>query len=127
MSTSHHGNNRLKVAIVTAFPNDPTAPQGGVEGVSVNLVKALSRLNNLDIHVVMIDPECSGASITVLEGVNIHRLPQLQSRSLFNAIGAGRRQISAYLASLNPDLIHSHDNYGLMVKELRIPRVFTVH
>jgi len=32
-----------------------------------------------------------------------------------------------YLADLGPDLVHSHDVYGLMVKGLPIPRVFTVH
>jgi glycosyltransferase involved in cell wall biosynthesis len=29
--------------------------------------------------------------------------------------------------ALRPDLVHAHDTYGLMVKRLPIPRVFTIH
>jgi glycosyltransferase involved in cell wall biosynthesis len=127
LSALHDSQGRLKVAIVTAFPEDPAAPQGGVEGVSVNLVRALSRFEDLDIHVVTIDPGRTRPSSSTWEGVGVHRLPQMQRHTLLNTIGAGRRQMRDYLASLAPDLVHSHDNYGLMVKHLTIPRVFTVH
>jgi len=32
-----------------------------------------------------------------------------------------------YLHRLQPDVIHAHDTYGLMVKGMRLPRVFTIH
>ena len=43
------------------------------------------------------------------------------------ATGAGRRLVSSYVSDLQPDLVHSHDTYGLMVQGLNLPRVFTVH
>jgi glycosyltransferase involved in cell wall biosynthesis len=46
---------------------------------------------------------------------------------LLYAIGEGRRQMQAYLRKLDPDVVHAHDTYGLMVKGLEIPRVFTIH
>jgi hypothetical protein len=35
--------------------------------------------------------------------------------------------VQAYLETLRPDVIHAHDVYGLMVKGLATPRVFTIH
>jgi glycosyltransferase involved in cell wall biosynthesis len=32
-----------------------------------------------------------------------------------------------YLRALEPDVVHAHDVYGLMVQGLRVPRVFTIH
>ena len=59
--------------------------------------------------------------------VTIHRLPLLHHRTLPNAVGPGRQQVSACLTALAPDAVHAHDSYGVMVKGLPIPRVFTVH
>lgn len=41
----------MKVAIVTAFPCGAGKPRGGVEAVSVSLVRALGALADLDMHV----------------------------------------------------------------------------
>lgn len=119
--------NRLKIAIVTAFPREVGAPRGGVEAVSVNLVKALGECDDNEVHVVTIDPECTSPVTAMWGPVRIHRLPMLQRRSLLNAISVGRQQISSYLTTLTVDVVHSHDNYGLMVKPIPIPRVFTIH
>src|SRR5581483_2505140 len=118
---------RTRVAIVTQFPDDPSLPRGGVEAVSVNLVGGLATFSDLDVHVVTIDPRCSRETRSAWTGATIHRLPYLGRSTLTNAIGVGRRQIHRYLLSLNPDIVHAHDTYGLMVKGLRIPRVFTIH
>jgi glycosyltransferase involved in cell wall biosynthesis len=32
-----------------------------------------------------------------------------------------------YLGKIEPDIIHAHDTYGLMVKGIVVPRVFTIH
>jgi glycosyltransferase involved in cell wall biosynthesis len=32
-----------------------------------------------------------------------------------------------FLKRLQPDVVHAHDTYGLMVKGLALPRVFTIH
>ena len=117
----------MKVAIVTSFPQDPGLPHGGVESVSVNLVRALSKLDDLELHVVTTDPDCNGATRSLWENVTIHRLPRLGRRVLTDAIGPGRRQVKEYLTALAPDIIHAHDTYGLMVKGLPVPRVFTIH
>lgn len=117
----------MKVAIVTHFPTKTEFPHGGVEAVSVNLVKALTIFPDLDLHVVTLDDGIQSPKIFSMHGVKIHRLPGIRGHALINAIGKGRRQICNYLVSLAPDVVHAHDTYGLMVKGLSIPRVFTVH
>lgn len=117
----------MKVAIATHFPEDPNAPRGGVEAVSVNLVRALAKFGDLDLHVVSANTRNSSATRQSWEGATVHRLPALQGSTLKVAIGSGRNQMHAYLHSLAPDVIHAHDTYGLMVKGLMIPRVFTIH
>jgi glycosyltransferase involved in cell wall biosynthesis len=117
----------MKVAIVTAFPEDPDAPRGGVEAVSVNLVGALAGFTDLEIHVVTVDPACQAVTQSCWRGVAVHRLPLLGGHMLTGAIGPGRRQMGEYVRRLGPDVVHAHDIYGLMVKGLPIPRIFTIH
>jgi glycosyltransferase involved in cell wall biosynthesis len=117
----------IRVAVVTDFPRDPEDPCGGVQAVSVHLVRGLSRLGDLELHVVTEDPECPAPQESCWGNVCVHRLPRLGKTTLRNALGPGRRQMTRYVEALAPDVVHSHDVYGLMVQGLRIPRVFTLH
>lgn len=118
---------RMKIAIATHFPADPGVPHGGVEAVSVNLVRALAEFPDIDLHVVTLDPAVTNVTQQVWEGATIHRLPRGTGSELLNAIGSGRLQITEFVGRLAPDLVHAHDTYGLMIKGLRVPRVFTIH
>ena len=117
----------MKVAIATSFPKNPEKPHGGVEAVSVNLVRALAEFSDLEIDVITSDNSIADVQKTIWHGVTLHRLPGSSKRMLINATGPGRKQISDYMKKLAPDIIHAHDTYGLMVKGLDIPRVFTIH
>ncbi len=117
----------LKTAVVTSFPSDPSRPHGGVEAVSVNLVRALARLDDLDIHVVTTDRGCTATTREVFEEATVHRLPWEGRNVLTHVVGPGRRRLRDFLAELAPDVIHAHDFYGAMVRGLPIPRVFTIH
>lgn len=117
----------MKVSIVTTFPSDPASPHGGVEAVSVNLVRALAKFDDLQIDVVTTDRTCASVTRLAWEGATIHSLPWTGGKVLCHALGPGRRDVARYLAELRPDLIHAHDIYGLMVKGMAVPRVFTIH
>jgi glycosyltransferase involved in cell wall biosynthesis len=95
--------------------------------VSVNLALSLARLDDLDVHVVTTDPGVARATVERQGAATVHRLPSAGGHVLTEAIGRGRRQMHAYLNALEPDVIHSHDVYGLMVKGIPRPRVFTIH
>lgn len=117
----------LRIVLVTQFPENPEHPIGGVEAVSVHLVRALSKCKDISIDVVTMSGGGTIITTSASERVTIHRLPIHKGGTLWNAIGPGRRQISRYVKSLAPDVVHAHDTYGLMVKGLTIPRVFTIH
>jgi len=118
---------RLRIVVATHFPRDPDDPCGGVESVSVHLVRALAKYDDLDIHVVTFSPDCKLPSESTCHGATIHRLPRGGGSMLRHAVGAGRRQLREFVETLKPDVVHAHDTYGLMVKGMPIPRVFTVH
>ena len=115
----------MRVAIVTAWPQDTGSPKGGVEAVSVVLVRALVR-QGLTVDVIT----CAAVpklEVTASNGFTVHRLPRIGRSMLSSATGPDRKQVSDYLLKLRPDVVHAHDTYGLMVQDLPLPRVFTVH
>lgn len=117
----------MKVALVTAFPCDADKPRGGVEAVSVNLAQALAELPEMEVHVVTTDCAVVQPEKYQWQGATVHRLPQSGQPLLAEATGPGRRAMHIYLRQLQPDVVHAHDVYGLMVQGLELPRVFTIH
>jgi len=117
----------LKVALATWFPADPDTPRGGVEVVSVNLARALSRLDGLEVHVITFDPGITAPQTASWEEVTVHRLPRAAGSLLTFAMGAGRKLLQRYLLDLKPDVVHAHDTFGIMTTGLPLPRVFTIH
>lgn len=117
----------MRLAIATSFPSTPDHPRGGVQSVSVNLTRALAKRDDLEVHVITLDDKATAAAVSKWENATIHRLPAGSGPLLMNAVGKYRRQVQSYLEQLAPDVIHAHDNYGIMVKGMKMPRVFTVH
>lgn len=117
----------MRLAFVTSFPDDPAAPHGGVEAVSVNLVKSLASFGDLDIQVVTTRRDRTALQVERWGRVTVHRLPWAGGSTLRHGAGPGRRQVQEYLAKIQPDVIHAHDTFGLMVKGMTAPRVFTIH
>jgi glycosyltransferase involved in cell wall biosynthesis len=100
---------------------------GGVEAVSVNLVKSLATFEDLDIQVVTTRRDRTSPKVEQWGRAAVHRLPWAGGSILRHATGPGRRQMQEYLAKIQPDVIHAHDTFGLMVKGMAVPRVFTIH
>jgi len=103
------------MAVLTSFPRCPDAPCGGVEAVSVDLVEALAKCEDLELHMVTMDRAFRAPTTVLWRGATVHRLPWIGRNCLTYAVGAGRRQMQAYLMQLRPDLVHARDTYGLMV------------
>jgi len=117
----------MRVAVVTSFPRDCQAPHGGVEAVSVTLVKALARFPDLDLHVVTTHRDQHQVAVETWEGATIHRLPSASRRMLTSVLLHDKNTLREFMTALRPDVIHSHDIYGAMLTERSVPQVFTVH
>ena len=93
----------------------------------MNLARTLAELPGVDIDVVTTYPSYSSLAIDECAGITVHRLPWAGGKTLAHATGPGRRQMQEYVIGLEPDVVHAHDTYGLMVKGMDVPRVFTIH
>src|SRR5688572_24477199 len=106
----------IRVAIVTNYPRELDRPRGGVQAGSVNLVRALRQLDDLDLQVVPLDPACRTLETSLVERVPVYRLPITGAHVLTSAMGRDGRRVRELLTGLRPDVIHAHDVYGLMVQ-----------
>lgn len=117
----------MRLTIATWFPTDPSRPRGGVEAVSVVLVRALAQKQELEVEVVTFDASVPETNVQEWEGAKIHRLPRGRKALLPFAVGSGGRQLAEYINSLRPDLIHAHDTYGIMLRRWRPANILTIH
>ena len=99
-----------------------------MESVTVILVRALAQLDDLDIHVVTLERERTKVAVEQDGAVAVHRLPgSLWPQILDILAGPGKRQLVSYISDLKPDVLHTHETYGLGLGGISIPHVFTVH
>jgi glycosyltransferase involved in cell wall biosynthesis len=118
----------VKIALFSRYPRDSEHPRGGVEAVTVVLVKALAQLGDLDVHVVALEDHRVDVTIERDGDVTVHRLPGSHWPQVLDVVaGPGRRRLIRYVTSLKPDVLHTHETYGLGLGNSSIPHVFTVH
>lgn len=118
----------LRVALLSRYPRQYNRPRGGVESVTVVLARALARLEDLEIHVITLDRSQSMLQVDRDGAVTVHRLPGSRWPQIADIlVGPGRKSLLHYLRELKPDLVHSHETCGLVLGNLKLPHVFTVH
>lgn len=118
----------MKVALFTRYPPTPQQPRGGVESVAVVLVRALAAMDDLDVHVVTLESDRAVAVVETHDGATVHRLAGSRWPQIADVLGGpGRRRLLDYVLALQPDILHSHETHGLMLCNLPIPHVFTLH
>lgn len=118
----------MKVAIFSRYPSESSRPKGGVESVTVVLVKALAQLNDLDVHVITLERGKTDISVERDGKVTVHRLPGSRWPQMVDILaGPGRKRLLNYINELKPNVLHTHETYGLSLGDIAIPHVFTVH
>jgi glycosyltransferase involved in cell wall biosynthesis len=118
----------MKVILVSRLPRDTSAPRGGVESVTLALTRALCELDDLEVHVVALDPASRTLLRTQLGRATVHRLPGSRVPQMLDVLGGpGRARLHRYLLGLRPDIVHFHETYGYGGPSLGLPVVFTIH
>lgn len=79
------------------------------------------------MHVVTADAGVTAPERSAWAGCTIHRLPWTARRVLSGILGSGGRQVARYVAGLSADVVHAHDNYGIMLRDLDGPKILTIH
>src|SRR4030067_3028234 len=104
----------MKVVLFSRYPSDSNLPRGGVESVTVVLVAALARLNDLDVHVVTLEYNRKETSVEKDGAITVHRLPRPRWPEMLDIfVGPGRKRLIEYITQLKPDVLHTHETYGL--------------
>lgn len=99
-----------------------------MESVTVVLVRALAQFDDLDVHVLTLEPGRTETAVGRDGDVTVHRLPGSRWPQILDILaGPGRRRLIRYAADLKPDVLHVHETYGLGLGSSSIPCVFTVH
>jgi glycosyltransferase involved in cell wall biosynthesis len=118
----------MKIAICIDYPLDSNKQTGGVQAVAVNLVKGLSEFKDNEIHVITLEKEISNkVEIEEQGSVTIHRLKIDGGSVLINTIRDAKELLTSYLDRIKPDIVHSHDTYGISTSNIKYPKVFTIH
>ncbi len=143
----------MRVAIVTLYPSDPQRIAGGIRMVSYNLVQALRRYPDLDLHVVHCHSDISEDAhiVETLEGarealpdrvlvapsnvstavgsgcVTLHYLAMPKQRLVPNLMTSVWR-VRRLLRDLAPDVVHAHvGQYAWAAVSAGLPTVYTIH
>lgn len=118
----------MRLVLISRYPRTFDRPKGGVESVTVILARALARLPNIDVHVITLERNLSQELIERDGKVVIHRLPRSSCPEIIDIhVGPGRKRLLAKIHELAPDIVHSHETFGLTLGEIEAPHVFTVH
>lgn len=118
----------MKVAVFSRYPKDSGKPKGGVESVTVVLVRALAELQGMDVHVITLENSLDKVAVEQDGLVTVHRLPKSRCPQVFDIIaGPGKKKLVNYINRLKPDVLHTHETYGLGLGKISLPHVFTVH
>lgn len=118
----------MKVVLFSRYPGSFGLPKGGVESVTVILARALAKMADLDVHLITLEKGLT-EEITEQDGkVTIHRLAASSWPQILDIhAGPGRKRLLAKIRHLKPDIVHSHETFGLTMGNFEIPHVFTVH
>ena len=118
----------MKVALFSRYPEDSDYPKGGIESVTVVLVRALAQLSDMEVHLITLERNQSEVTVEQDGNVTIHRLPDSRWPQILDIIaGPGKKRLVGYINDLKPDILHTHETYGLCLGNISIPHVFTVH
>ena len=91
-------------------------------------MKALANLEGLDVHVVTLEPNRTTVVVEQDKNFTIHRLPGSRWPQILDIhAGPGRKKLLKYIMELRPDVLHTHETYGLGLGDVSILHVFTVH
>ncbi len=118
----------MRLALFSRYPRSFNLPKGGVESVTVILARALARMADLDVHLITLEQGLTEEIVEQDGKVTIHRLAASSWPQILDIhSGPGRKRLLTKIRQLQPDIVHSHETFGLTMGNLAIPHVFTVH
>lgn len=118
----------MRIVLYSRYPRTVDLPKGGVESVTVILARALSRMADLDVHVITLEKKLDKEFSEKDNNVTVHRLKASTWPQILDIhFGPGRKRLFDKIRQLKPSVVHSHETFGLTMGNFEIPHIFTVH
>lgn len=96
--------------------------------MTVILARALAQLGDLDVHVITLERNRPRMVVEQDGNVTVHRLPRSSWPEIIDIFtGPSRKRLIRYVRELRPDVLHTHETFGLALGRITVPHVFTVH
>lgn len=117
----------LRVAILGDYPLDTTRIRGGVQAAFAYLVKGLTKLEGLDLHVLTFRQP--GFERIDQNGLTIHLMPLYPRFERLRYYRNYQTYLNRELSKIQPDIVHAEEASADALVSLRsgYPTVVTVH
>jgi glycosyltransferase involved in cell wall biosynthesis len=125
--TRWKGALRMRIVMVTAFPEDPGRIASGLSGVSVTLAHALAAIPDLHLEIIVPGASSNGERHATFGDVTVHYLPRGSvPGAALRYVWTSPREIARKLAAIEHDLVHVQ-NWANFLPRSRKPAVLTIH
>jgi len=118
----------MRIAMMGDYPRDPQHIGGGVEAVTLYLVKGLRQFDDLELHMVTLRSDVT-EKVVSHDGITVHYIPTNYRLNAFTFDFYHRRLLRRKLAALQPDIVHTHiaGTYPLAAFGTGFPTVLSLH
>jgi glycosyltransferase involved in cell wall biosynthesis len=120
----------IRVVMLGNYPLDDSQIRGGVQAVLAFLVKGLSQINELDVHIIRFKPlQWTGPDQIRQNNVTIHFLPIPPRFERLRNHRTYQISLNAELAKIRPSLLHAQDatTHAYVALKSGYPTVVTAH
>lgn len=118
----------MRIAMVSDYYDVDGKTHGGVQAVTRYLVEEMSRIEWLELHLVMFKQGLKRREQLEQGNHTRHYLPTSRL-SAISCYAANQRKLDACLDSIQPDIVHGQGagSHGIMVSRTEYPSVVTIH
>lgn len=120
----------MRVALVGNYPLDDSRIKGGVQAAFSYLVKGLTQLDDLQVHILTLARNNrSGQEQVMQNGTTLHFLPALPRFEFARNYRTYQSYMNHALSQIQPDVVHAQDATEHAYSALRLgyPTIVTVH
>ena len=120
----------LRIAILTQYPLNLDAIQGGVESSMVGLIRELKNFDDLDLHIITSTKQVNKDKTVSEDTTTFHYIPSPKLPRLITSLTFDQYRVKRKIYEINPDLVHAHMTaplYGYPALKTGYPTIVTVH
>jgi len=118
----------MRVVMMGDYPRDPEHIGGGVEAITLYLLKGLQQFDDMELHMVTLRSDVTERTVSH-NGITVHYIPTNYRLNALTFDFYHRHLLRQKLVALQPDLVHAHiaGTYPLAAFDMGFPSVLSLH